>query len=306
MLSLFALIVFAQPADPARPPLPLNEPPSIIWADEDAALYAGLALDGLAVQPLVGEVLEANQTLVLQKAGHVVLLTGERLVTLNGPGTWRLVPGALETAFGAQPSVQAGAYREGPMPLFEPDASVPDRGALGATLAFVEPRSPILRTAPRELTWRWPYAGGRFDLTLVRIDGGDEIVERWRNIEGRSHRLWTTLIPGASYRVSIALGSEGDVSAIADTQVFRVLSPTEDATLDASLNALQSRAGERYRPELDVLKARLFESHGLWAQAESLWTGLAILYPSRTELLHHALRLHRRGMDQRAGAADLP
>ena len=62
-----------------------------------------------------------------------------------------------------------------------------------------------------------------------------------------------------------------------------------------SLDELQ-RTAAAYRPEIDVLRARLLESHGLWDEAEAVWTGLSILYPGRDELLHQALRLRAKSL----------
>ena len=76
-------------------------------------------------------------------------------------------------------------------------------------------------------------------------------------------------------------------------QRHRVLAAVDGAV--ASLDELQ-RAASAYRPEVDVLRARLLESHGLWDEAESVWTGLTLLYPGRDELLHQALRLRAKSL----------
>lgn len=263
----------------------------------------------------------------------ILLSGGERVATLTGSGRWLIETDRLTSL--AQPTPgerpdradRAGplrsprpkldelvGYREGPMAVLEPLASMPlvvDE-ALPMTLAITEPSAPVLRSEVPEIRWHWPFEGGRFDLILEEVDpSGVEsvrLIERWRNLQTKQLRPWAPLLPGRTYRVTVSLASSAPERAsaapviadspIVDRQRFHVLAPSERGAIDgavASLDALQKDA-KRFRPELDVLKARLLESHGLWGEAEAVWTGLAILFPSRDDILAHALRLHARSL----------
>lgn len=300
VLALLVALFLTEPV-PAPAPLALPSAPTVLWFERDATVRAGLSLQALPMTPGLGDVLDATHTLELAAGARLVLLvTGDHLLDFAGPGTWRVLPGSLETAFGAPPrDVPLAPYREGPLPGLGAPASLPPEDlGFGATLSLLEPRAPVARTPPRALRWHWPHEGGVFDLVVERRGADhDELVERWDNLSGREHELWATLARGATYRVSLALrDATGPSSAIVDRRVFRVLAEAEVAAIDgatASLDTLSAARGA-YRPEYDVLRARLLESSGLLAEAEAVWTGLAILYPGRDELFQQAVRLHRR------------
>ncbi|MFO0748073.1 MAG: hypothetical protein U1F43_20800 [Myxococcota bacterium] len=302
MLALLMALALAQPTPlPGIAPLALTDVPVVIWSDGEATVRFGLTLTALPMAPGIGDVLDASHTLELASDGRLVLLVGgERLVVLRGPGTWRVLPGSIETAFGAAPKVESLApYREGPLPGLEaPSSQPPDDVGLGATLALVDPRAPVARAAPTTLRWHWPHDGGTFELTIARKGADkDEVIEHWRNLPGREHTLWSPLAGGNAYRVTLALMTPtGPSDAIVDRRTLRILAEPEVAAIDGALAALDALAAEAaaYRPEYDVLRARMLESNGLLGEAESVWTGLSILYPQRDELYQQAVRLHRR------------
>jgi len=281
------------------PPVPIDRP-IVLWTDGDVRARA--AVGASASLPVIGDALEAGHSLELATNGRAVLLDGERLVIVRGAGYWRAARGALETANGDAPRVEViGGYREGALPTLEPTTSQPLDGDLGlaGTLALASPSGPVVRLPPTRVRWHWPHVGGRFDVTVTRAepDGATTTVERWANLEGREHVLWARLEPGSEYRFDIALAAQGVASpAILDARVVRVLAPSELAAVEGALAALDTVAApsRRHRPELEVLRARLLESYGLWADAEAVWTGLSLLHPDRPELLHRAVRLHRR------------
>jgi hypothetical protein len=337
-----ALGIFAPRGVSARPAPTLPEPAPdavelegnalvVLWVDGEVAWRPE---DRREVQPtplVIGERLEPGMIIEANAGSRAILLSGgERVATLAGSGRWLIETTRLSSL--AQPAPgdraerggglrsprpqldQLVGYREGPMAVLEPLASMPlvlDE-ALPMTLAIIEPSAPVLRSELPELRWHWPFEGGRFDLVLEEVDpGGNEVVrlvERWRNLQAKQLVPWAPLLPGRTYRVTVSLassaperssaGSAPSDSPIVDRQRFHILAPSERSAVDgaiASLDALQKEA-KRFRPELDVLKARLLESHGLWAEAEAVWTGLAILYPTRDDVLAHALRLHARSL----------
>ncbi|MCC6621041.1 MAG: hypothetical protein IT385_07285 [Deltaproteobacteria bacterium] len=309
--ALVVLATLAQPAprvalppDSERaagdvPALPL-ERPIVLWADGEVRARAGASATW--APPVIGDALEDGHSLELATNGRVVALDGERLVVVRGAGYWRMTRGALETVTGDGPSVERlAAYREGELPTLEPTTSQPLDADLGlaATLAIVAPSGPVVRVPPTAIRWHWPHEGGRFDLTIARLetDGTTTDVERWGNLEGRQHTLWARLEAGNEYRVGIALATHGVASpAIVDARVVRVLAPSELAAVEGALAALEAvaSASRRHRPEFDVLRARLLESYGLWADAQAVWVGLSLIHPERPELVHRAVRLHRR------------
>lgn len=341
-IALSALAAQRVSARPA-PTLPEPAPDAIafegngvvvLWVEGEVAWRPE---DRREVQPtplVIGERLEPGMVVEAGGSSRAILLSGgERVATLTGSGRWLIETDRLTSL--AQPTPgerpdradRAGplrsprpkldelvGYREGPMAVLEPLASMPlvvDE-ALPMTLAITEPSAPVLRSEVPEIRWHWPFEGGRFDLILEEVDpSGVEsvrLIERWRNLQTKQLRPWAPLLPGRTYRVTVSLASSAPERAsaapviadspIVDRQRFHVLAPSERSAIDgavASLDALQKDA-KRFRPELDVLKARLLESHGLWGEAEAVWTGLAILFPSRDDILAHALRLHARSL----------
>lgn len=308
----------------------------VVWRPEDRREVQPMALViGERLEP--GTLIEASggsRAILLSGGDRMATLTGsgrwltetDRLTSLMqaGPGER---PDRMERADRAdrvagplrspRPQLESlVGYREGPMAVLEPLISMPlalDE-ALPMTLAITEPSAPVLRSELPEIQWHWPFEGGRFDLVLEEVDpSGVEVVglvERWRNLQKKKLEPWAPLIAGRTYRVTVSLapssperssaGAATPDSPIIDRQRFHILAPSERSAVDgalASLDALQKDA-KRFRPELDVLKARLLESHGLWSEAEAVWTGLAILFPSRDDVLAHALRLHARSLAQ--------
>lgn len=319
-------LAFAAPAlaVPRAPPRPLESvaPPRVepgivvdgqltaMWSDGEVGLEG--AESAPPTRPIPGEVLSPPARIKAAVASRLVLLlAGDRLVELRGPGAWlfeagRLIPEARPgVGPSPEPRVEAlEAYREGPLPTLIPPLSQPilQDLSLPPALLILQPTAPVLRSDRPTIRWHWPYDGGRFDLLLERVEETGRslgVVERWQNLAGLSHTLWAPLERGASYRVSLRYRSGSDSSPIADRQVFHVLAASEIAAVDgalASLDTLQARAS-RQRPEVEVLRARLLESHGLWAEAEAVWTALALRYPDNEALLQHALRLHAQGLE---------
>lgn len=306
----------------------------VVWRPEDRREVQPMALViGERLEP--GMLIEAgasSRAILLSGGDRMATLTGsgrwlietDRLTSLPQPGPGER-PDRMDRVDrpdrvaaplrSPRPRVDAlVGYREGPMAVLEPLVSMPlvlDE-ALPMTLAITEPSAPVLRSELPVFRWHWPFGGGRFDLVLEEVDpGGIEVVrlvERWRNLQTKQLEPWAPLLPGRTYRVTVSLASTAPERAsagptiadspIVDRQTFHILAPSERSAVDgaiASLTAMQKEA-KLFRPELDVLKARLLESHGLWGEAEALWTGLAILYPSRDDVLAHALRLHARSL----------
>jgi hypothetical protein len=249
-----------------------------------------------------------------------VLVAGDQLLLLDGPGAWLIGSGQVQSLdANGLPTREPGpdgkpvsrrprverleGFREGPLPTLEAISSQPLLGdlALPPTLLITNPIVPVMRVDRPEIRWHWPYLGGRFDLTLQEVDSDGEslrLIERGQNLAGRRHALWAGLDRGRSYRLRIAHRAEGGESPIVDERVFHVLVPSEIAAVDGGLDRLDEvqRSSTDYRPEIDVLRARLLESHGLWDEAEKVWTGLTLLFPGRDELLHQALRLRAKSL----------
>ncbi len=306
MLSLL-LTLFMLPLPTAPEPLAIDGALVVIWYEGNVLRSA----DGNTSAPLLGEVIVEDTRVEAQgKAKIAILVAGDRLLELQGPGAWIVGSGRVQAIIEAElpsaapPRVEIlTTYREGPLPTLEAGSSQPLLGemTLPPTLLVTEPIVPVTRHDRPDIRWHWPYAGGRFDLLLEELDGDGKslrVIERWTNLAGRAHTLWAPLERGQRYRLKLAHRAEDGASPISDQREFHVLAPSEIAAVDgaiASLDELQ-KAATRYRPEIDVLRARLLESHGLWDEAEVVWTGLTLLYPGRDELLHQALRLRAKSM----------
>jgi len=309
------IALLAMPLEPPPAGLAIDGTLVVVWHDGEVT-SAPVDADVTPSAPLIGEVLSADTRVEARKGGRLQLLVaGDRLLTLDGPGAWVVASGrvqAVASAPGAAPGhaprppaiEPLATYREGPLPTLEAGSSQPLLGdtALPPTLLITHPVVPVTRHEQPEIRWHWPYEDGRFDLVLEEVDAAGtplRLIERWRNLAGRSHRLFSPLERGLAYRARIAHRTDEDgATPISDQRTFHVLAPTEIAAVDgalASLDALQ-QAARSYRPEIDVLRARLLESHGLWDEAEAVWTGLTLRYPAKDELLHQALRLHARGL----------
>ncbi|TNF32588.1 MAG: hypothetical protein EP329_09725 [Deltaproteobacteria bacterium] len=224
-----------------------------------------------------------------------------QLVTGSGPASYRWTGDALITIAGSAPvATHIAGYREGPrMPLPPIATPAPDEGeSRNIGLAFVSPAATVLRDRSPVLRWRWSEPDARFDVTLLRADGAGAgtVVERWQALAGRSLVLWGPLDRGGRYRAIISLhGASALARVVSDEVAFAVLDGADAAALDealAGLRAAATRAGGE-RPELQVLRARVFESYGLLAEAERAWAALALLYPERAELNAQARRLAR-------------
>jgi len=296
----------------------------VLWTDGEVVARPEERRENAALPLLLGEHL--GRGVVVDAALNsraIFLAAGDELVTLAGPGRWLIETGQI-TALNIPPDGRIRSplarldrlegYREGPLPMLEPMSSQPmlvDPSSL-LILAIAHPSAPVTRSVRPEIRWHWPYEGGRFDLIIEQTDpSGTEVValfERWRNLEGRTHQPWADLEMGATYRISLAHAATSDrspatspaSSPIFDHRVVHVLAPSEIAAIDgatASLDRLQGN-GTKFRPEIDVLRARLLESHGLWDEAEMVWTALAILYPGKDDVLHNALRLHLRSNER--------
>lgn len=315
------LLLLALLSDPVAPPdappagLALDGSLIVVWREGEVQC-APVDSSATPNAPLLGDTLSPDTRVTVGTGGRLqILIAGDRLLTLDGPGTWivasgRVQPiGALVAPGGPWRPLRIEAlatYREGPLPTLEAGSSQPLLGdlALPPTLLITQPVVPVTRHEQPEIRWHWPYDEGRFDLVLEEVDADGaslRVIERWRNLAGRSHRLWAPLERGLTYRVRIAHRTDEDgATPISDQRLFHVLAPTEIAAVDgalASLDALQ-QAARAYRPEIDVLRARLLESHGLWDEAEAVWSGLTLRYPAEDELLHQALRLHARSLSR--------
>lgn len=301
------MMLFMLPPPTVPEPLAIDGALVVLW-------YEGTVLrsaDGTTSPPLLGEVIVEDTRVEAQGRAKIeILVAGDRLLELEGPGAWIVGSGRVQAlAEATLPSAKAPrvelltTYREGPLPTLEAGSSQPllSDMTLPPTLLVIEPIVPVTRHDRPDIRWHWPYAGGRFDLLLEELDANGKavrVIERWTNLTGRVHPLWAPLERGQRYRVKLAHRAEDGASPITDQREFHVLAPSEIAAVDgaiASLDELQKTA-KRYRPEIDVLRARLLESHGLWDEAEAVWTGLTLLYPGRDELLHQALRLRAKSM----------
>ena len=308
LLTLLSLLL--QVPEPLPAALELDGRLVVVWHEGEVTM-APVDASAAASEPLLGEVLPPDTRVTARRGGRMqILAAGDRLLALEGPGVWVIAAGRLVTLgvsaaeSGRPPRVELlETYREGPFPTLEAGSSQPlliDM-ALAPTLLLTRPIVPVTREDRPEIRWHWPYASGRFDLLIEEIDGDGgsvRVIERWRNLAGRTHALWAPLLPGASYRVQIAHRSDDGSTPITDARSFHVLAPSEVAAIDgalASLDGLQQKA-RSYRPELDVLRARFLESRGLWDEAEAVWTGLTLLYPALDELLQQALRLRSRSL----------
>lgn len=291
----------------------------VLWTDGEVVARAEDQRQTSASPLVLGERLGPGVIIdVANRARTILLAGGEQIATLKGPGRWLIETGRISSLpMPFDNSLRSplarldrlSGYREGPLPMLEPMSSQPMLNDPGSplTLAIEHPSAPVTRSVRPEIRWHWPFDGGRFDLTIEQTDpSGTEVVslfERWRNLDGRSHLPWSDLEMGATYRISLthsnatdrapALGSS---SPIIDRRVVHVLAPSEVAAVDGAITSLDALQGtnKKFRPEIDVLRARLLESHGLWDEAEMVWTGLAILYPGQDDVLHNALRLHLR------------
>lgn len=334
---LFVLVaVFIQV--PAPRPVAIDGDPVVVWFQGDvtrapsgsvagppgAPRLIGPAQTSGPQAPLIGEVLTEPTRVDAGTGGQLrLLVAGHQLLLLDGPGAWQIGSGQVVTldaaGFPAREPTPAGTapasrpprvepltgFREGPLPLLEPISSQPllDDLTLSPSLTLTSPIVPVIRTDRPAIRWYWPYPLGAFDLIIEEVDSeGRSLrrIERWQNVQGRDHTLWNPLDRGRRYRVRITHRVEGGLSPIADQRTFHVLAGSEIAAVDGSLDRLDElqRSSIAYRPELDVLRARLLESHGLWDEAETVWTGLTLLFPGRDTLLHQALRLRAKSMER--------
>lgn len=316
---LGGLLAAEPPGDP--PPPRYHDAPVVLWLDGPVRVRTSDAAPG-STAPFapftpgtptdlvrVGEALARPFTqLEIGPQGRVALLAdATHLLVLAGPGTRTI----RQTADGFSVSGAVRLVRvpaSGDASSIAPPAARPDvaPGALGATLELLAPDAPVARELRPRIRWAWPYSDGHFDLDVSRVDPASgavlERVESWQNLSGRAHDLIDALAPGATYRVDLALRSGSTASGvIADSRLLRVLDQAELDELGAALAELALVAvaenvrdprGDPYRPELDILRARILERFGLAGEAEALWTGLSILHPERIELLDAALRLH--------------
>jgi hypothetical protein len=295
----------------------------VLWADGEVVWRPEERRDARPTSLAIGERLGPGTIVVAQAGARAIVLSGgDQIATITGPGRWLLETGRITslvwpTTPPIDPPMRSPrarldrllGYREGPMPMLEPLSSQPMfyDDPLPMTLAITQPSAPVSRSRP-EVRWHWPFDGGRFDLLIEETDAsGSEVVrvvERWRNLEGRSHVPMSELIEGSTYRLTVSLTSTRRAtdggSPILDRRLLHILAPSEASAVDGALTSLDALQGQarRFRPELDVLRARLLESHGLWDEAEAIWTGLAILYPGNNDVLSHAMRLHSRSVQR--------
>lgn len=322
--ALVAMLGGVPGAEPTGDPsaLHVDDAPVLLWLDGAVRVRAGDPAPGSTAptpQPpaasgtptdrvRVGEALAHPFTqLDLGANGRVVLVADDtHLIFLAGPGTRTIRQSADGYAL-------AGPFRLVRVPLSGdlPSSGISNTrpevapGALGATLELIAPDAPVARDLRPHIRWTWPYADAHFDLDVSRIDPASgtvlERVERWQNLQGSAHDLMGPLVFGATYRVDLALRSGSAASAvISDAREFRVLDRAELDQLGAALAELalvsvaetaRDPLGDPYRPEFDILRARILERFGLAGEAQALWTGLSILHPERPELLAEALRL---------------
>lgn len=300
-----------------RPPTPAQHA-TVLWLDGEVTVSSRAPAPApapdepeppAALTPLIGEALAAPATIRVPAKGSLALLVaGERLVRLRA-GQYALDERGLRVIAGPTPrATELGGYREGsalsvpPPTSFEP----PPEPAIGEVLRITAPAPTVILTQRPLFEWRSSVAGGRFDLTVRRVDkaGGApanesaeaELVEQWKGLGGRALLATATLRRGGRYRLTIALSGGAAVTrATSRTLEFEVLGAVEKRALDGALEALdalrEAGGGGAVAPELEVLRARLFESYGLLADAERIWAALAILEPGHAELRNQARRL---------------
>jgi|GEM_PF-1875527 len=288
---------------PIAPPIAIEHELTTLWVEGDARAVLAEAGPTVATSAALscGEPLPPGALVEVPERGRVVWLSGDlRVLTAYGPATHRWDGDVLATLAGAAPRVSVvPGYREGPnTPLPAVATTAPDDDEdPNVGLTFVAPVATVLRDVAPVLRWRWAEADARFDLTLERVESDAEavIIERWRSLAGRSLVLWRPLERGARYRAVISLhGARALARVVSDQVEFDVLDAAGEAALDDALAALRAAGrGAPPRPELEVLRARVFESYGLLADAERAWAALALLYPGRPELNAQARRLAR-------------
>ena len=293
----------AIPVSAELPRVPVGHGIAALWVEGPASVRVGAGDPEQAsadLPMLCGDVTPPGSTLTLGEGARAVLIGGDlQLMSLRGPGVHRWTGDELVTVAGPRPALSSvPGYREGPLAPLPPIATLVPRDGdhIERDLAFVSPPATAQRDTRPVLRWRWSEPDARFDVTVSRSadDGSEAIVERWRALSGRSLVLWAPLERGAGYHATIALhGARSPGGQVSDEVTFSVLADADDAALAASLGALRevaSRDGEVH-PELEVLRARLYESYGLLADAERTWAGLALLYPAHGELNAQARRL---------------
>lgn len=332
MLSQIVLILLAWLPTPilrvaterSEPAPPSAEHAVVLWLDGEVTVTARGAPEPdvpegssppAASAPVIGEVLAAPATIRVPPRGRLTLLVGgDRLVRLRR-GHYTLDQGGLRVVSGPAPrATPLGGYREGSLLIVSPPTSYeppPELPLSSELLRITSPAPTVIREQRPLFEWRTSVTGGRFDLTLRRVEGEatppnesaeGELIEQWRGLGGRALLATATLRRGGRYRLTIALAGGATVAkATSRTIAFEVLGGVEERALDGARGALEALRDEAggLEPELEVLRARLFESYGLLADAERIWAGLALLEPGRAELRNQARRLE--GLIHRSG-----
>jgi len=308
VLALLALGGVSGPSVPAAAASQAGPPPTVLlWVEGEVHLTAEGRLERGPAAPVelpVGTLINpADGAIAVGPGGRAVFLSGGgSLVEVTGPLRVKVSGGRIERV-SREPwelgrLVVLGRFTEGPAILPPPVSHEPRRGGLSdGGLRLITPRpSGNLPGEPR-VAWRFGHEGGRFDLTLYASEDGEErLVESWRGLSGRSHVMWAELVPGARYRVTLALAGAGPIPRVLEDAVaFWVLDDAAAPAVVAGLKALADLTAALGvgSPAIAVLRARLFERFGMFTDAQRVWSGLALLHPRRPELIHHAYRLER-------------
>ncbi len=288
---------------------PTAEPAQVLWTTGDVRLLP----DGATLEPppaeapplepvAVADTLPTEAELLLEAdADARVLVGGAVLAVATGPGRFRVGATGLQHVEGAGRvlAVPLTGFTLGPRPpAVAADPTGPAETGPRA-LRITSPRHTAITDPEPTLRWRAPAGPARFDFTLWRLDAGGRqvLMERWRGLAGRTHVPAGPLKPGATYRWTVAVqGAASDAAGAADEAWFEVLTADQVREVEGALSALDAAKDRVPRPslELEVLRARLLESHGLLAAAEQVWQQLADREPDRPELQRQAQRLRRR------------
>ena len=299
---------------PAAPPAPPAEQTiQVLWVDGVALLVAAREADGsqTANPVTLGADLASGRVLQLALGANLhVLVDDALLASADGPGRFVVCGDGLQALDRAAPRRRIltgyepglagdtlGRRARRPPGVVEPVSVASPRGA---TLA--DP-APLLRWRARE-----PETRVELQLDVLGALGRLDTIERWSGLGGTEHRPWRPLERGRYYRWEILPYHAPEEERVASHAWFRVMSAEEAASLQRSLAALDGHVlpGEPPPPEIEVLRARLFESHGMAVEAAATWAGLAKRWPRRRDLRLQVQRLARLEVQPPAGVVDYP
>lgn len=285
---------------------------TVVWVEGEVTQAAsGAAEEELAATVEAMARLRVGEEVSLAEDAQVWALVGPRtLATLSGPGGFRITVDGLRPLRGAMPPrrVQLAGYEEGPVQATTGPA--PEAPTSAGGLRLVSPRDTAVTTPRVRLIWAWPDGGARFDLMLERRDpdGGTEVVEQWQGLAGLVGAPWEPLTPGAWYRWTVAVSDGADRGEQTRQSWFMVLTPEEAGQARHRAAAIDALTSEviPHEPVLDVLRARVLETHGLMTEAEMLWADLAERHPDRAGPARQVERLRARQLRPPTPRPSLP